>query len=67
MYIIKKNNRRIPNETFETYEKARQWVRKKVRSSKDRFDGLFFELHSDLKWRTPTLFSHGYSISRVEG
>lgn len=62
MYIIKKNNRRIPNETFETYEKARQWVRKKVRCV-----GAHWADHSATNHRTPALYYYGYSISRVEG
>jgi hypothetical protein len=69
-YIVKKNNRRIPNKVFESYEKARQWVRKKVRSLRVGSRPGFFKHvddYNDAYYRTPTLLSHGYSISRVEG
>lgn len=67
-YIVKKNNRRIPNKVFESYEKARQWVRKKVRSMRENPGHFpdYFDL-IDLDYRTPKLGRHGYSISKVEG
>lgn len=69
-YIVKKNNRRIPNKVFESYEKARQWVRRKLRSKREA-PGLFvregFADFCDESHRTPQLALHGYSISKVEG
>jgi hypothetical protein len=61
-YIVKKNNRRIPNKVFSTYEKARQWVRKKVRDI-----GPHWADDSATHHRTPALCYYGYSISKVEG
>lgn len=69
-YIVRRNGRKIPNKVFATYEKARQWVRKKVRSLRAGSRPGFFEHvddYNDAYYRTPTLLSHGYSISRVEG
>lgn len=71
-YIVKKNNRRIPSKAFESYEKARQWVRRKLRSMREE-PGMLAPLGSsyiddnDLYHRTPTIGSHGYSISKAEG
>lgn len=75
-YIVKKNNRRIPNKVFESYEKARQWVRRKLRSMREE-PGMFsmkpgdYDLGTydtaDHFHRTPQLALHGYSISKVEG
>jgi hypothetical protein len=69
-YIVRRNGRKLPNKVFATYEKARQWVRKKLRSMREKpgmlavtgwIDG------NDLYYRTPVLEEHGYSISKVEG
>ena len=69
-YIVRRNGRKLPNKVFATYEKARQWVRKKLRSMREEpgmltvtgwIDG------NDLLHRTPSLEKHGYSISKVEG
>jgi hypothetical protein len=75
-YIVRRNGRKIPNKVFATYEKARQWVRRKLRStrdmpgyvpiSRDRPSILRVDV-SDMKHRTPELALHGYSISKVEG
>lgn len=69
-YIVKKNNRRIPNKVFATYDQARSWVRRKLRSMRES-PGMFSLSgridSSDLIHRTPSLEKHGYSISRVEG
>lgn len=67
-YIVKKNNRRIPDKVFESYEKARQWVRRKLRSMREEpgNSDIKFDL-MDKVYRTPKLALHGYSISRVEG
>lgn len=68
-YIVKKNNRRIPNKVFESYEKARQWVRRKLRSMRES-PGMFSISgridSNDLLHRTPSLEKHGYSISKVD-
>lgn len=71
-YVVKKNNRRIPNKVFESYDAARSWVRRKLRSMREepgfigpRGNRLLDA--SDRDYRTPTLDIHGYSISKVEG
>jgi hypothetical protein len=63
-YIVRRNGRKLPNKVFATYEKARQWVRKKVRIS-ESFELLFDDSFN--RHRTPELGRHGYSISKVEG
>lgn len=71
-YIVKKNNRRIPNKVFESYEKARQWVRRKLRSMREApgfigSPGSLVYDPVDRTHRTPQLNFHGYSISKQEG
>ena len=65
MYIVRKNGRKIPNKVFATYEKARQWVRKSIRSTFSDFQ-RGWDL-SDNLYRTPAIQRYGYSISKVEG
>lgn len=75
-YIVRRNGRKVPNKVFATYEKARQWVRRKLRSMRkepglfhgkgDRSNITTADLN-DFEHRTPTIGFHGYSISRVEG
>jgi hypothetical protein len=75
-YIVRRNGRKLPNKVFATYEKARQWVRRKLRSMreepgdfKERGTGIeagWVDLN-DFDHRTPTIGFHGYSISKVEG
>lgn len=62
MYIVRKNGRKVPNKVFQTYEKARQWCRKKVRDA-----GAHWADDSAYLHRTPALCYYGYSISKVEG
>lgn len=74
-YIVKKNNRRIPNKVFESYDAARSWVRRKLRSMREE-PGLFvgkgsginagFADFCDESHRTPQLALHGYSISKAD-
>jgi hypothetical protein len=70
-YIVRRNGRKLPNKVFATYEKARQWVRKKLRSMREDWKGAGinagFVDFCDVDHRTPTIGLHGYSISKVEG
>ena len=76
-YIVRRNGRKLPNKVFATYEKARQWVRRKLRSMREEPGGLEWKPElasrypycdmSDAWHRTPTIGLHGYSISKVEG
>jgi hypothetical protein len=74
-YRVFKNGRKIPKKVFATYDAARSWVRRKVRSLREK-PGIFpfkigeatigFVDPSDETHRTPTIGFHGYSIKKVE-
>jgi hypothetical protein len=65
MYVLKKDGRKIKNATFDTYEKARQEARKRIRkdcknmSSLDRFVAYNWDSNP------PAISDFGYSISRT--
>ena len=67
-YIIKKNNRRYNNLTFDSYEQARSYVRKKLRTKKDENLIMVGEGH-DNGWIThnnPSHSRYGFSIEQKE-
>jgi len=74
-YRVLKSGRKIPNKVFGSYNAARSWVRRKVRSTREE-PGLFptkigeatigFVDPNDEAHRTPSLGFHGYSIKRVK-
>ena len=73
-YIVRRNGRKLPNKVFATYDQARSWVRRKLRSlRKDEQPGAichkeFVAIDGvDQLYRTPQLALHGYSISKVGG
>lgn len=63
-FIIKRNNKRFNNFVFETYEKARNYVRCWVRQNKGRFHHI--EDNNLENWRSPTISDYGFSIQRKE-
>lgn len=62
-YIIKKNNRRYGNKSFDTYEQARSYVRKKLRS--DDSTNLSFWDNGWLNHSNPSINRYGFSITKV--
>jgi len=63
MFIVKKFGKRTVRKDFNTYEEARQYVRKLIRKNASDLSKLFD--FSNLYWRTPTIGHYGYSIHKV--
>lgn len=60
-YIIKKNGKRLNNKKYETYEKARSYIRKKIRKTTEKDvwdDGWFYHAN-------PSISKQGYSIQSL--
>jgi hypothetical protein len=69
MYVLKKDGRKIKNATFDTYEKARQEARKRIRKDVQKVDLTQGEL-ARIGWDSisrnpPSISDFGYSISRT--
>ena len=66
-FIIKRNDKRFNNFVFETYEKARNYVRRWVRQNKAKLDQAIVQRDANLKWhRSPTMVDYGFSVQRKE-
>jgi hypothetical protein len=68
MYVLKKDGRKIKNATFDTYEKARQEARKRIRKVVSK-EGFNQEERKVFGWDSisrnpPSISDFGYSISR---
>lgn len=60
MYIIKLDGRRYNSKSFRTYEEARSYVRKKLRSSSG-------PMGSDVAWlryANPSISTYGFKIEK---
>lgn len=69
MYTLKKNKRTVKNATFDTYEKARQEARKRIRKDA-RKQGMTTEGKRLLSWdntsrNPPSISDFGYSVHKV--
>lgn len=66
-FIIKRNDKRFNNFVFETYEKARNYVRCWVRQNKAKLDQVIIGQDNNLdNWRSPTISDYGFSVQRKE-
>jgi len=63
MFIVKKFGKRTVRKDFNTYEEARQYVRRLIRK-KAKFSSTLFDFNYFL-WRTPTIGHYGYTIHKV--
>lgn len=65
-YIVKRSGKKVPKQSFDTYEKARSYVRKLLRKSNKT--GKTTRLYSDDGWldhNNPSISRYGYSIQRL--